>query len=51
MLERMAKAALKAATPTVVTGAKKEKKEKEKKEVAPVEEWVNTTPKGHKKGE
>jgi hypothetical protein len=30
---------------------KKDKKEKEKKEVAPVEEWVNTTPKGEKKGE
>jgi len=33
------------------SGAKKEKKEKEKKEVAPVEEFVNTTPPGQKKGE
>lgn len=51
-LELAAKAALKAAIPTSVQpGAKKEKKEKEKKEAAPVQEFVNTTPKGEKKGE
>jgi valyl-tRNA synthetase len=49
-LERLAKAAVKQATAAPVV-PKKDKKEKEKKEVAPVEEWVNTTPKGEKKGE
>ena len=50
-LERLAKAALKSSTPTpAASGAKKEKKEKEKKEAAPIEQWVNTTPPGEKKG-
>ena len=52
LAEKLAKQALKAVTPTNAQPfARKEKKEKEKKEVAPVEEWVNTTPKGEKKGE
>lgn len=52
LAEKLAKQALKAVTPTnAQPSARKEKKEKEKKEVAPVEEWVNTTPKGEKKGE
>jgi hypothetical protein len=43
---------VKAVAPTAApSAAKKEKKEKEKKEAAPVEEFVNTTPPGEKKGE
>lgn len=54
MAEAAAKKAVKAAgapaAPAAGTSSRAEKK-KEKKEVAPVEEWVNTTPKGEKKGE
>ncbi|KAK6902833.1 valine-tRNA ligase [Kwoniella mangroviensis CBS 8507] len=49
--KRLEKLALKAAKgPAVAQGAKKDKSEKKEKKVeAPVEEWVNTTPKGEKK--
>nr|XP_019013438.1 valine-tRNA ligase [Kwoniella pini CBS 10737]OCF52219.1 valine-tRNA ligase [Kwoniella pini CBS 10737] len=47
-LEKLAQKAAKG--PTVAQGPKKDKAEKkEKKAEAPVEEWVNTTPKGEKK--
>lgn len=48
-LEKLAKAAVK--VPVATSSApKKDKEKKEKKEVASVEEWVNPTPKGEKKG-
>lgn len=51
-MEKLAKQAAKAATTAAAPAApKKEKKEKEKKVEAPIEEWVNTTPAGEKKGE
>lgn len=50
-LERLAKAAAKTPVAPTPPSSKKEKKEKEKKEVAPAVEWVNTTPKGEKKGQ
>jgi len=50
MAEKAARSAMKTPAPAANAGAKKEKKEKEKKEVAPAVEFVNTTPKGEKKG-
>ena len=41
---------MKATTSTVPPAARKDKKEKEKKEAAPVQELIDSTPEGEKKG-